>query len=104
MPKGIYIVPEAFNEPVKSYAPGSPEREQVLATFKELYNTTVDVPLYIGSEEIITGKTKTIHPPFDHKKTVGTYHEAEKEHVEKAIEAALAAKKQWRGNTGLLYF
>lgn len=95
MPKGIYIVPEAFNEPVKSYAPGSPEREQVLATFKELYNTTVDVPLYIGSEEIRTGKTKTIHPPFDHKKTVGTYHEAEKEHVEKAIEAALAAKKKW---------
>ena len=95
MPKGIYIVPEAFNETVKSYAPGSPEREQVLATFKELYNTTVDVPLYIGSEEIRTGKTKTINPPFDHKKTVGTYHEADKEHVEKAIKAALTAKKKW---------
>jgi len=95
MPKGIYNVPKAINEPVKSYAPGTKEREQVLATFKELYSTTVDVPLYIGAEEIRTGKTKTINPPFDHKKVVGTYHEADKVHVEQAIEAALAAKTKW---------
>lgn len=97
MPKGIYNVPKAFNEPVKSYAPGTPEREQVLATFKEMYSTTVDVPLYIGSEEIRTGKTKEMRPPFDHKKVVGTYHEAEKQHIEKAIEVALEAKKKWAG-------
>jgi 1-pyrroline-5-carboxylate dehydrogenase len=95
MPKGIYNVPKAINEPVKSYAPGTKEREQVLATFKELYSTTVDVPLHIGAEEIRTGKTKTINPPFDHKKVVGTYHEAEKVHIEKAIEAALDAKAKW---------
>ena len=95
MPKGIYNVPKAINEPVKSYAPGTKEREQVLAAFKEMYNTTVDVPLYIGSEQIRTGKTKDIRPPFDHKKVVGQYHEAEKEHVEKAITAALDAKKKW---------
>lgn len=95
MPKGIYNVPKAVNEPVKSYAPGTKEREQVLATFKEMYNTTVDVPLYIGSEEIRTGKTKSINPPFDHQKTVGHYHEAEREHIEKAIAAALSAKKKW---------
>lgn len=95
MPKGIYNVPKAINEPVKGYAPGSKEREQVLAAFKEMYNTTTDVPLYIGSEEIRTGKTRTINPPFDHKKVVGTFHDAEKEHVEKAIAAALAAKKKW---------
>lgn len=95
MPKGIYNVPKAINEPVKSYAPGSKEREQVLAAFKEMYNTTTDVPLYIGSEEIRTGKTRTINPPFDHKKVVGNFHDAEKEHVEKAIAAALAAKKKW---------
>ncbi|WP_294818754.1 L-glutamate gamma-semialdehyde dehydrogenase [uncultured Flavobacterium sp.] len=95
MPKGIYNVPKAINEPVKSYAPGSKEREQVLATFKEMYNANVDVPLYIGSEEIRTGKTKSINPPFDHKKTVGQYHEAERHHIEKAIAAALAAKKKW---------
>lgn len=95
MPKGIYNVPKAINEPVKSYAPGTKEREQVLAAFKEMYNTTVDVPLYIGSEQIRTGKTKDIRPPFDHKKVVGQYHEAEKQHVEKAIAAALDAKKKW---------
>ena len=95
MPKGIYNVPTAFNETVKAYAPGSKEREQVLAAFKEMYNTPTDVPLYIGSEEIRTGKTRTINPPFDHKKVVGTFHDADKEHVEKAIAAALAAKKKW---------
>ncbi|MXN91549.1 L-glutamate gamma-semialdehyde dehydrogenase [Flavobacterium sp. Sd200] len=95
MPKGIFNVPKAVNEPVKSYAPGTKEREQVLATFKELYNTTVDVPNYIGTEEIRTGNTKTINPPFDHKKVVGTYHEANKEHVEKAIAVALEARKKW---------
>lgn len=95
MPKGIYNVPKAINEPVKSYAPGSKEREQVLAAFKEMYATTTDVPLYIGSEEIRTGKTRTINPPFDHKKVVGTFHEAEKQHIEQAIDAALAAKKKW---------
>lgn len=95
MPKGIYNVPKAINEPVKSYAPGSKEREQVLAAFKEMYAATTDVPLYIGSEEIRTGKTRTINPPFDHKKVVGTFHEAEKQHIEQAIDAALAAKKKW---------
>jgi 1-pyrroline-5-carboxylate dehydrogenase len=95
MPKGIYNVPKAFNEPVKSYAPGSPEREEVLATFKKMYSETVDVPLYIGGEEIRTGNTKSINPPFDHKHVVGHYHEATKEHVEKAIATALEAKKKW---------
>lgn len=95
MPKGIYNVPVAVNEPVKSYAPGSKEREQVLTAFKELYSTSVDVPLYIGAEEIRTGKTKTINPPFDHKKTVGIYHEAEKQHIEQAIATALEARKKW---------
>ena len=95
MPKGIYNVPKAFNETVKSYAPGSPEREEVLATFNKMYNETVDVPLYIGGEEIRTGKTQSINPPFDHKHTVGQYHEADKEHIEKAISTALEAKKKW---------
>lgn len=95
MPKGIYNVPKAVNEPVKSYAPGTPEREAVAAAFKQMYNITVDVPLYIGAEQIRTGKTKTMTPPFDHKHVVGQYHEAEKEHIEKAITTALEAKKKW---------
>jgi len=95
MPKGIYNVPVAVNEPVKSYAPGSAEREQVTAAFKNLYNTNVDVPLYIGTEEVRTGKTKSIHPPFDHKKEVGVYHEAGKEDIVQAVTSALLVKKKW---------
>ncbi|MFD1095120.1 L-glutamate gamma-semialdehyde dehydrogenase [Salegentibacter chungangensis] len=95
MGKGFFQVPIAVNEPVKTYAPGTPEREEVLLTYKDLFNTKTEVPLYIGSEEIKTGDTKTINPPHDHKHEVGTYHLAKKKHVEKAIEEALEARKKW---------
>ena len=95
MPKGIYSVPTAINEVVKSYAPGSPERESVLKTYKELYNSTVDIPLFIGDEEIKTGNTKRLFPPFDHQHTIGQYHEADQALVEKAISTALEAREKW---------
>jgi 1-pyrroline-5-carboxylate dehydrogenase len=95
MLKGFFHVPKAVNEPVKSYKPGSPEKESVLAAYKEMWNAKIEVPLYIGSEEIKTGHTKNITPPHDHKHIVGTYHEAEKSHVEKAISNALEAKENW---------
>ena len=95
MGKGFFHVPPANNEPVKSYAPGTPEREEVLLTYKDLYNKNVDVPLYIGSEEIRTKKTATMHPPHDHKHNLGVYHLAEKKHIEKAIDVALEARKKW---------
>ncbi|MDN3596755.1 L-glutamate gamma-semialdehyde dehydrogenase [Zunongwangia endophytica] len=95
MGKGFFHVPKAENEPVKSYAPGTPEREEVLLTYKELYNTKVDVPLYIGSEEIRTGKTLNINPPHDHQHDCGVYHLAEKKHIEQAIDSALEARKKW---------
>ncbi len=95
MSKGFFNVPKATNEPVKSYAPGTPEREQVLSAYKKLWNEQVDVPLYIGSEEIKTGNTKTLSAPHDHQHIVGQYHLAEKQHVEKAIATALEARKEW---------
>ena len=95
MSQGIFKVPVAVNEPVKSYAPNSPEREAVLKQYKAYYNSTLDVPLYIGSQEIRTGSTKPMSPPHDHKHILGQYHLAEKKHVEQAIKAALDAKKQW---------
>ncbi|MDR2222080.1 MAG: L-glutamate gamma-semialdehyde dehydrogenase [Flavobacteriaceae bacterium] len=95
MSKGFYQVPVAFNEPVKSYAPGTTERELTLNSFKEQYNTQVDIPLYIGGEEIRTGNTKDLFPPFDHKHKLGVYHEADKALVEKAISTALEARKKW---------
>jgi len=95
MGKGFFQVPTAINEPVKSYAPGTPERAEVQATYKSMYNTTVDVPLYINGEEIKTGDTGTMSPPHDHKHILGTYHKAEKQHVQKAIDTALEARKKW---------
>ena len=95
MPKGFFQVPKAINEPVKSYAPGSPEREAVLAAYQALWNAPIDVPLYIGNQKINTGKTNTMRPPHDHQHVVGTYHLAEKTHVDQAIDAALAARKNW---------
>jgi 1-pyrroline-5-carboxylate dehydrogenase len=95
MPKGIFNVPKAVNEPVKSYAPNSPEKEAVLAAYKKMWNETIEVPLYIGSEEIKTGNTQKMTAPHDHKHVVGTYHLAEKKHVDKAIASALEARNKW---------
>jgi len=95
MPKGFFHVPKAVNEPVKSYAPNSPEKTAVLAAYKKMWNQTIDVPMYIGSEQIKTGNTRTMSAPHDHQHIVGTYHLAEKSHVERAIASALEARKKW---------
>ncbi len=95
MLKGFFHVPKAVNEPVKGYAPNSPEKAAVLAAYKTMWNSKIDVPLYIGSEEIRTGNTRTISAPHDHKHIVGTYHLAEKQHIEKAITNALESRKAW---------
>lgn len=95
MLKGFFKVPKAVNEPVKGYAPNSPEKAAVLEAYKKMWNTTIDVPLYIGSEEIRTGNTRTMSAPHDHQHIVGTYHLAEKSHVEKAITNALESRHAW---------
>ncbi|AEM71092.1 delta-1-pyrroline-5-carboxylate dehydrogenase [Allomuricauda ruestringensis DSM 13258] len=99
MGKGFFQVPTAYNEPVLSYAPGSPEREEVLKQYKAFYNGKVEVPLYIGSEEIKTGNTRPLSPPHDHKHVIGQYHLAEKAHVEKAISNCLEARNAWANLT-----
>ncbi len=95
MLKGFFNVPKAVNEPVKGYAPNSPEKAAVLAAYKAMWNSKIDVPLYIGSEEIKTGNTRNMTAPHDHQHVVGTYHLAEKAHVEKAIASALEARTAW---------
>lgn len=95
MGKGFFNVPVAVNEPVKSYAPGSPEREAVSEAYKTLFNSKVEVPLYINGESVKTGNTRTMSPPHDHQHSVGEYHIAEQKHVEAAIATALEARKTW---------
>ena len=95
MGKGFFHVPTAINEPVKSYAPGSPERALVLAQYKEYFNSNTDIPMYIGSEEVRTGNTRNMTPPHDHQHVVGHYHLSQESHVKNAIKAALEARKKW---------
>lgn len=95
MGKGFFNVPVAVNEPVKSYAPGSPERETVLETYKQMFNSKIDIPLYINGKNITTGNTRNISPPHDHKHIVGSYHLAEQSHIDDAISTALEARKKW---------
>lgn len=95
MLKGFFNVPKAVNEPVKSYAPNSPEKKAVLEAYKKMWNEKIEVPSYIGSEQIKTGNTVNMTAPHDHKHVVGTYHLAEKKHIEQAITAALDAKENW---------
>ncbi len=95
MATGFFNVPKAINEPVKTYAPNSPECKELLATYKKMYKEQIDIPFYIGGEELRTGETVSIHPPHDHKHTVGKYHTAEKKHITLAIEKALEAREKW---------
>lgn len=95
MGKGFFQVPSAYNEPVKSYAPGTPEREEVLQQYRAYYNSQVEVPLYTGGEPVKTGDTKPMSPPHEHKHVVGHYHVAHKKHVETAIANGLESREKW---------
>ena len=95
MSKGVFNVPIATNEPVKSYIKGSKERVELLNTYKEMYNSNLDIPLYIGGKEIFTKNKQNITPPHDHKHKIGCYSVAEEKHIEDAIDCALKAKEKW---------
>lgn len=92
---GIFRVPIPKNEPVKSYAPGSPERLALQNKLSELRSIEKDIPMYIGSEEVRTGNTIEIRPPHDRAHKLGVFHKGGAEHVEAAIKAALQARTKW---------
>lgn len=95
MGNGFFQVPLVTNEPVKSYAPGTPERDEVLKTYQEMFNTKVDLPLFIDGEEIRTGNTKRVIVPHDHQHDQGVYHLADESHIKKAIAASVEGRKKW---------
>ena len=86
---------KAENEPVLGYKKGSEERANVEKTYNEMFNSKVDVPLYIGSERILTESKKDILPPHDHKNIVGTFSQASQKHVNEAIENLIENKSSW---------
>ena len=95
MSNGFYNVPIAVNEPVKGYAVGSPERIELLAEYKKMYNTTVDVPMYIGDKQVFTNDKRNLSPPHDHKHVIGTSNYGGEKEVREAIDAAMKAREKW---------
>ena len=90
-------VPPPVNEPIRAYAPGSPERASLKARLKAMAAEQVEMPLIIGGQEVRTGSTATSVMPHDHQHVLGTYHKATEQHVLHAVEAARAAQKEWAG-------
>ena len=95
MRKGFFQVPIVSCEPVQSFAVGSAEREVTSAEYVKMMSEVIDVPMYIGSEEVRTNDLAAITPPHKHQHVVGHYHKGNATHAKKAIEAALAAKEDW---------
>ena len=95
MQYGDFYYPMPVNEPVLNYAPGSPEKGALKKVLKQLKSQVADIPLYIGGEEVRTGKKTAIHPPHDHKHLLGNFHNGDASHVKSAIAAALKAKYNW---------
>ena len=95
MSNAFYSVPVAINEPVKSYAPGSIERETLLNEYSRMYNGHVDVPMYIGDEQVFTDNKKKLSPPHDHAHAIGTSNYGTEKEVRMAIDAAMEARKKW---------
>jgi 1-pyrroline-5-carboxylate dehydrogenase len=95
MNNGHYSLPMPINEPVLTYAPGTPERARLKEVLAELKSTQVDVPMHIGGKEIKTGNKIAIRPPHERKHILGHFHHGEAKHVKMAINAALAAKSAW---------
>jgi len=95
MDLGYFSYPMPANEPVYSYAPGSPERDALKKTLAALKSEQIDIPMYIGGQEVRTGEKQAIHPPHEIAHTLGHFHAGNESHVRQAIDAALAAKDAW---------
>jgi len=91
----ILKVPTPVNEPVYSYAPGTPERDLLKAAIEEITNKKVEIPLIIGGKEVRTGKMGKVVMPHDHQHVLGEYHLGGEKEINMAIDAAMAAKEDW---------
>src|ERR1043165_5638843 len=88
-------VPAPVNEPIRSHAPGSPERAELKSRLDAMAGERGEIPLIIGGQEVRTGKMQQAVMPFKHKHVLADYHMAEPKHVQMAIKAALAARREW---------
>jgi 1-pyrroline-5-carboxylate dehydrogenase len=95
MNQGYFSYPIPVNEPILSYGPGTAERAALKKTLAELKSQQADIPMYIGSKEVRTGKLQPIFPPHEINHSLGHYHAGDEVHVRQAIDAALEAKENW---------
>ena len=95
MLKGFFNVPSPTNEPVYSYGPGTNERSLLKEAIASARKNEIDIPMYIGGEEVTTSNKVKITPPHDHQHVLGYFNQGSKDHVKSAIDAALAAKNDW---------
>ncbi len=95
MSKAISQVPFAVNEPVNSYEPGSPEVKSLISTYKKMWAEKIEIPMVINGKEVRTDDKVQLQSPQDHAHDFGFYHKGTMQHVDDAINAALAAKKEW---------
>jgi 1-pyrroline-5-carboxylate dehydrogenase len=92
---GIFQVPPARNEPVREFAPGSPERAALAARLEQMTGERIEVPLVIGGKDVTTGKTRPAVMPHDREHVLADVHQGGPEHVQVAIDAAAKAWKDW---------
>jgi len=95
MSNSISKVPYPSNEPVLSYTPGSPEKDEVLKMYNYFYNSIIEIPMRIGSKDVKTGDIENLSPPHEHGHIIANYHKANKKNIEDAISIALNAKIAW---------
>jgi 1-pyrroline-5-carboxylate dehydrogenase len=91
----VRSVPLPVNEPIKSYAPNSPERASLKARLASMAKERIEIPVIIGGEEMRSSKTQQAVMPFDHRHVLADWHMAEPAHIQKAIRAALQARREW---------
>ena len=95
MTDAIFHSPAAVNDPILSYAPGTKEREQLLAEYDRMMKQKRELPMWIGGKAVETKDRRAVRPPHQHKHILGYSHHGDKSHVKLAINAALKAKKDW---------
>jgi 1-pyrroline-5-carboxylate dehydrogenase len=92
---GYFDYPTPANEPVLSYAPGTPEKLALKKALASLKSKTMDIPMYINGKAVRTGNKIAIHPPHEIKHTLGHFHMGTKKHVDQAITSALKVRNTW---------
>ena len=96
MNNSIAQTPPPENEPVRSYAPGSEERASLKARLHEMkQEAPIEIPALIGGEEVRTGETTELRAPHEHRRVLAQVHHADGEATNRAIEAALDARRDW---------